>query len=153
MKQENRSPQDARVSQESRSSQGTGVSQDNRPSQESDSSCPACTVATHEPQPLSQLTGFKRSLLFELSKLWGEQPCGQDLKERMNSEFDSEIKHGRLYQNLSELVDEGYVKKLPLDGRTNVYRLTDEGYHQLQAHHKWQNQCLSNRDGEPGNIH
>lgn len=100
-----------------------------------------------EPKPLSGMTGFKRNLLFALSELEGTNPCGQDVKSALSEYHEEEVKHGRLYQNLSDLVDAGYVEKTPLDGRTNAYRLTDRAYTRLAAHHAWEAKCLP-RGGE-----
>lgn len=79
-----------------------------------------------------QLTSFKYSLLAavvaqeeEATSRW--DLSGQDVKRRLQEDLDGDVKHGRLYQNLSDLVDAGYLEKNPLDGRTNVYEATVKG--------------------------
>jgi len=40
-----------------------------------------------------------------------------------------DINHGTLYPRLGELVEMGLVEKGEIDGRTNEYHVTDEGWH------------------------
>jgi len=53
---------------------------------------------------------------------------GLAIKRQLESYYDSEVNHGRLYPNLDDLVEEGLVEKSELDKRTNQYALTDTGY-------------------------
>lgn len=101
-----------------------------------------------DPTPLAGLTGFKLNLLFVLSRLEGTNPSGQEVKSALDGHYATEVKHGRFYQNLSDLVNDGYVTKTPLDGRTNAYRLTPQAYEELAAHHRWQAECLSERTAD-----
>jgi DNA-binding PadR family transcriptional regulator len=95
-----------------------------------------------KPEPLTGLTGFKRNLLLAISRMTGERPHGLELKRKLEEFYNEEINHGRLYQNLSELVEMGFVDKRPVDGRTNAYRLTTTGRLRLKAHHHWETECL-----------
>lgn len=78
-----------------------------------------------EPQP-TELTGFQRDLL-AVERLSGDRSNGVAVRQCLEQYHDSEVNHGRLYQNLRELIDEEYVEKRPLDGRTNMYRPTETG--------------------------
>lgn len=93
-------------------------------------------------QPLAGLTGFQRDLLFVASRLSESNPHGQRIKSEVDKHYGTEINQGRLYQNLGSLVDDGYLLKRPLDGRTNVYRLTDSGRALLHSSHQWEAECL-----------
>nr|WP_303648662.1 helix-turn-helix transcriptional regulator [Haloarchaeobius litoreus] len=56
-----------------------------------------------------------------------EREYGLGVKRAVESYYGHEVNHGRLYQNLNRLVDDGLVAKDILDGRTNLYSLTDRG--------------------------
>lgn len=95
-----------------------------------------------EPQPLAGLTGFQRDLLFVVASLNGTNPDGVRIKRELRENYDEEINHGRLYQNLRELVDEGLIEKRPVDGRTNAYRASPAAREYLEAHAAWSEWCL-----------
>lgn len=94
------------------------------------------------PRPLTSLTGFKRDQLFVIQLLADRNPHGLVIKGKLDCYYEDEINQGRLYQNLGELVDEGYVEKHPLDGRTNAYRLSTHAAKRLEEHHEWERRCL-----------
>lgn len=81
----------------------------------------------------TSLSGFQRDLL--LSIKWIEEqegaPSGSKVKTDLSDRYGSNINHGRLYQNLDELVETGLVEKSFYDGRTNAYRLSDDGHRLL----------------------
>lgn len=95
-----------------------------------------------DPRPLANLTGFKRDQLFVIRKLAEHDPHGLVVKDELNGFYDEEINQARFYKNLGELVEEGYVEKRPIDGRTNAYRPSKRGNERLEAHHEWQRRCL-----------
>lgn len=100
-----------------------------------------------EPQPLVDLTGFQRDVLFVIARLDGTNPNGVRIKQELREAYGDAINHGRLYQNLRELIDEGLVEKRPVDGRTNAYRVSGAAREYLQAHAAWSQWCLM--DDEP----
>ena len=73
------------------------------------------------------LTGFQRDLLTCIRRLDEETtiPTGTTIKESMESLYGETINHGRLYQNLNHLAEEGCIDKVVVDGRTNAYYLTE----------------------------
>lgn len=71
------------------------------------------------------LTAFQQNILTILSE---DAMYGLAIKRQLESYYDSEVNHGRLYPNLDDLVEEGLVEKSELDKRTNQYALTDAGY-------------------------
>ncbi|NUB91568.1 helix-turn-helix transcriptional regulator [Haloterrigena sp. SYSU A558-1] len=111
------------------------------PSDTDDSTEPISDEHT-EPRPLANLTGFKRDQLFVIRMLAERNPHGLVIKDKLDCYYDEEINQGRLYQNLSELVEEGYVEKRPLDGRTNAYRPSTRANRRLEEHHEWERRCL-----------
>lgn len=101
-----------------------------------------------DPRPLAGVTGFKRDLLLTVARLSGTNPNGQAVKQELQEHYGEPVNHGRLYRNLDELVEAGFVRKLPLDGRTNVYRLTSRGDERLRAHREWEDECLLALEGD-----
>ena len=70
------------------------------------------------------LTAFQRNILTVLV----EKPrYGLAIKRELEAYYDEEINHGRLYPNLDDLVEMGYIEKSELDKRTNEYALTEQG--------------------------
>ena len=72
-----------------------------------------------------ELTAFQQNILTILAE---EPRYGLAIKRELETYYDSEVNHGRLYPNLDELVEMGLVEKSELDKRTNQYALTDDGY-------------------------
>ncbi|SNZ12991.1 transcriptional regulator, PadR family [Natronoarchaeum philippinense] len=70
------------------------------------------------------LTAFQRNILTILAE---EPMYGLAIKRELESYYGDEVNHGRLYPNLDELVELGFVEKSELDKRTNQYELTDDG--------------------------
>ena len=86
------------------------------------------------------LTGFQRDLLYVIA---GEnEPNGLAIKDMLESYYDTEIHHGRLYPNLDTLVNKGLVEKGERDRRTNFYRLTSRGRREIAARRQWEGQYL-----------
>src|SRR6056297_1380686 len=71
------------------------------------------------------LTAFQRHILTILAE---EPMYGLAIKRELEAYYDDEVNHGRLYPNLDDLVEIGFVSKSELDKRTNQYELTDAGY-------------------------
>ena len=80
------------------------------------------------------LTAFQQNILAILSD---DAMYGLAIKRELESYYDSEVNHGRLYPNLDDLVELGLVEKSELDKRTNQYELTDEGYDAVTDRLEW----------------
>ena len=72
----------------------------------------------------ANLTLFQQNILLILA---AESQHGLGLKSELEQYYGEPINHGRLYPNLDQLVELGYVDKGTLDKRTNLYSLTDRG--------------------------
>ncbi|MFB6112282.1 MAG: PadR family transcriptional regulator [Halobacteriaceae archaeon] len=70
------------------------------------------------------LTAFQQNILAVLSS---EPMYGLAVKRQLEEYYDEEVNHGRLYPNLDDLVEMGFVDKSELDKRTNQYALTETG--------------------------
>jgi DNA-binding PadR family transcriptional regulator len=81
------------------------------------------------------LTAFQRNTLTILAK---ESMYGLAIKRELEEYYGSDVNHGRLYPNLDELVELGFVEKSELDKRTNEYALTDDGYDAVLDQLEWQ---------------
>jgi len=86
------------------------------------------------------LTGFQRDLLYVIAGL--DEPHGLAIKEELETYYEKEIHHGRLYPNLDTLVDKGFVEKGQRDRRTNYYTLTRRGTREIEARREWEAQYV-----------
>lgn len=82
------------------------------------------------------LTGFQRDLLHVIAAL--DEPHGLKVKQVLETYYENEIHHGRLYPNLDTLVDKGLVAKSSLDRRTNGYSITRRGELELEYRSVWE---------------
>ena len=76
------------------------------------------------------LTAFRRDVLAAVSHLETYEDgavYGLAIKRELQGRREREINHGQLYPNLDALVAADLLEKRDLDGRTNEYRLTEEG--------------------------
>ncbi|MCO8245096.1 MULTISPECIES: PadR family transcriptional regulator [unclassified Haladaptatus] len=80
------------------------------------------------------LTAFQRNILIVLTE---EPMYGLAIKRELESYYDEEVNHGRLYPNLDTLVERGLVEKSELDKRTNQYGLTQEGLEVVEDGFAW----------------
>ena len=87
---------------------------------------------------MDDLTGFQRDLLYVLAGL--ETPHGLALKDELETYYENEVHHGRLYPNLDTLVNKGLVSKGARDDRTNEYTLTRRGRREIDARREWEPQ-------------
>ena len=94
----------------------------------------AQTVTT-TPGIARELTAFQQNILVILAE---EPRYGLAIKRELESYYDSEVNHGRLYPNLDDLVEMDLVEKSELDKRTNQYALTDDGYEAVLDQLNWE---------------
>ena len=64
-----------------------------------------------------------------LSVLAASSRPGKGIESELEEQYDENIPHGRVYQNLDELVEEGLVEKFEqeVNGRTHLYALSERG--------------------------
>jgi DNA-binding PadR family transcriptional regulator len=86
------------------------------------------------------LTGFQRDLLYVIAGQ--SEPHGLAIKDELESYYESEVHHGRLYPNLDTLVDKGLIEKGQRDRRTNFYTLTGRGRRELEARREWETEYV-----------
>lgn len=98
---------------------------------------------------MQSLTAFQRDVLFVISDLGA--PKGLAIKSELQEYYDDDVNHGRLYPNLDDLVEEGYVVKGQRDKRTNEYSLTDQGKDTITTRMAWERRRtdLSPRNSPP----
>lgn len=90
---------------------------------------------------MDDLTGFQRDLLYVIAG--ADQPSGQDVKSEVETYYNSEINHGRLYPNLDTLVNKDLVEKGELDRRTNYYEISDRGRQTIEQRREWEQQYIN----------
>lgn len=81
-----------------------------------------------------ELTAFQRDILAVLAD---ESMYGLAIKRELESYYEADVNHGRLYPNLDELVELGFVEKSELDKRTNEYELTETGERAVADRLNW----------------
>lgn len=84
----------------------------------------------------ANLSAFQRDILLVLLRLEDsdEDSYGLAIKRRLESRYDSDVNHGRLYPNLDELIENDLIERGQIDKRTNRYTATDAGRELLRAH-------------------
>ena len=87
------------------------------------------------------LTAFQRDLLYVVAGL--DEPHGLAIKGELETYYEKEIHHGRLYPNLDTIGEKGLIDKGQLDRRTNVYSLTQRGQRELDARREWEDQYVA----------
>jgi PadR family transcriptional regulator, regulatory protein PadR len=95
---------------------------------------------------MEDLTGFQRDALYVIGGL--NDPHGLAIKDELEEYYDKEIHHGRLYPNLDTLVNKGLVRKGQHDNRTNAYKLTERGEHEIDARREWEAQYVTPGDSD-----
>jgi len=108
----------------------------------------AQTVSS-SPGIAKELTAFQQNILTILAE---EARYGLAIKRELETYYDSEVNHGRLYPNLDDLVEMGLVEKSELDKRTNEYALTDEGYQAVLDQLGWMFSKIAVDDGRVEDI-
>lgn len=89
---------------------------------------------------MDDLTGFQRDTLFVIAG--NDDPKGVEIKAELDTYYERDVKHGRLYPNLDALVEKGLVEKGKKDGRTNEYTLTKRGDRELEARRDWEDELV-----------
>ncbi|MFC4989149.1 PadR family transcriptional regulator [Saliphagus infecundisoli] len=89
---------------------------------------------------MHNLTGFQRDLLYVINGF--DQPSGQSIKDELQSNYQTEINHGRLYPNLDTVVNKDLVEKGELDRRTNYYAITKTGEQAIHDRREWEDQYV-----------
>lgn len=84
---------------------------------------------------MDELTAFQRDILWTVALFEGvdRDPRGARLQEVLECFYPGDVYNARFYSNLKQLEQKGHVEKIEVDGRTNVYPLTDTSREQLFA--------------------
>jgi DNA-binding PadR family transcriptional regulator len=91
-------------------------------------------AVTDSPGVARELTAFQQNILTILAE---EPRYGLAIKRELESYYDSDVNHGRLYPNLDDLVEMDLVEKSELDKRTNQYELSEQGYNAVLDQLEW----------------
>ncbi|MFW6435961.1 MAG: PadR family transcriptional regulator [Halovenus sp.] len=106
-------------------------------------------TVTENPGIARELTAFQQNILVILAE---EPRYGLAIKRELESYYDSEVNHGRLYPNLDDLVEMDLVEKSELDKRTNQYALTDDGYEAVLDQLQWEFAKIVSDDGRAADL-
>ena len=81
----------------------------------------------HTTQESTELTRFQLEILYVIADSDDQADYGLGIKESLEAYYGESITHGRLYPNLTELAEAGYLDISAIDKRTNEYGLTMQG--------------------------
>lgn len=98
---------------------------------------------------MRSLTAFQHNILVILAE---EARYGLAIKRELETFYDEEVNHGRLYPNLDDLVEMGLIRKSELDKRTNEYSLTDAGEQAILGRLEWVFSKLLANEGRRGTL-
>lgn len=87
------------------------------------------------------LTGFQRDMLYGILGL--DSPHGLELKTELERYYSGRVTRARVYSNLDELAEQGFVEKSSKTERSNQYTLTDEAIRTMLAHRQWEDRQLA----------
>jgi len=107
-------------------------------------------TAAPDPGIARELTAFQQNILTILAE---DARYGLAIKRELESYYDSEVNHGRLYPNLDDLVEVGLIEKSELDKRTNEYALTDEGLEAVLDQLEWTFSKIAADEERTGRLH
>ena len=93
---------------------------------------------------MHDLSSFQRDLLVVVAGL--DDPIGKDIREELEAYYPEPVTAGRLYPQLTDLVEKQLITKEKLDGRTNIYQISRRGIRELQDRREWVNAYLSPLD-------
>jgi len=93
---------------------------------------------------MHDLNSFQRDLLVVVAGL--DDPIGKDIREELESYYPETVTAGRVYPQLTDLVEKQLITKEELDGRTNIYQISRRGIRELQDRREWVNTYLSPLD-------
>ena len=85
---------------------------------------------------VEDLSRFQLNALLIINEIGS--PYGLRIKNELEEYYGEEVNHGRLYPNLDDLIDAGYVDKSKRDKRTNEYAINDAGKEALREIFQWQ---------------
>lgn len=92
---------------------------------------------------MDDLSAFQRDVLYTVASL-GE-PYGLAIRDELSEYYGTEVNHGRLYPNLDDLADRGFLDKRPHGERKNTYALTERGRELIVERHEWEADCILQR--------
>lgn len=94
------------------------------------------------------LTAFQRDQLYVIAGLDGAR--GVTIQEELDEYYSQEVKSGRLYPNLDELAELGFVVKEPINRRSNAYKPTDRCYRVIAARRDWESKYVEQAEAGVG---
>lgn len=86
-------------------------------------------------KPLRDVSDFKRDVLAAVGSL--DEPSGRDVQKYLSRSYGDVLRENRVYRNLRELEEAGYVDIDDELGLTNTVELTDLGAQSVRADHDW----------------
>lgn len=89
---------------------------------------------------MNNLTGFQRDLLHLVAGL--DDPNILTIKESLEEYYVKDVRHDRLYPNLSTLVESGLITRNRTAKDDIYYKTTEKGQRDIRARRAWENKHL-----------
>jgi DNA-binding PadR family transcriptional regulator len=89
---------------------------------------------------MHDLSSFQRDLLVVVAGL--DAPIGKDIRQELQEYYPEEVTAGRVYPQLTEMVDKQLVSKDDT-GKANIYRITRRGIRELEDRREWVDSYLA----------
>jgi DNA-binding PadR family transcriptional regulator len=90
--------------------------------------------------------GFQRDVLFAIKSK--KEASGSEIIDILNQYYQEKVKGPRVYLNLTQLEEDGYINKEPIDGRKDGHHLTEKGEQAIEKHVNWLDELLTNEEQE-----
>lgn len=101
---------------------------------EDDLVCEACQYAA-DPTPLHGLSAFQRDLLTAVAALDGGGAT--DISNELDDHYPELVSQGRVYPNVRELCNRGFLIEHDRELDTPAYRLSESGETALHNYRQW----------------
>ncbi|KYH25025.1 transcriptional regulator PadR-like family protein [Halalkalicoccus paucihalophilus] len=89
---------------------------------------------------MNDLTGFQRDLLYIIAGC--DETYEFKIKDELESYYQTEITHDRLYPNLDTLVNAELLETRQHNNQPDEYVMTVEGQNEVETRRRWENNYL-----------
>jgi PadR family transcriptional regulator, regulatory protein PadR len=89
---------------------------------------------------MNDLTGFQRDLLYIIAGC--DETYEFRIKDELESYYQTEVTHDRLYPNLDTLVNAELLEARQHTNQPDEYVMTVQGQNEVETRRKWENNYL-----------
>lgn len=89
---------------------------------------------------MNDLTGFQRDLLYIIAGC--DETYEFRIKDKLESYYETEVTHDRLYPNLDALVSAELLERRRHNNQPDEYVMTVQGQKEVETRREWENNYL-----------